>query len=208
MYTIECKSGGKNKLTQTIQNLAAAFIGESQARNRYDYYAKQAKKDGYVQLASIFEETAKQEKQHAKWFLRMLNQVLQKVGETTDEVKVDMAACVTTLSDSEKNLGSAIKGENFEWTDLYPRFADVAEKEGFPEVATRIRAIMVAEKHHEERYQKYLDQIKGKTIFKKESKIFWVCAECGYVHEGIEPPKVCPSCSHPIEYFYKQCEEY
>ena len=195
-------------MTQTIQNLAAAFIGESQARNRYDYYAKQAKKDGYVQLASIFEETAKQEKQHAKWFLRMLNQVLQKVGETADEVKVDMAVCVTTLSDSETNLGSAIKGENFEWTDLYPRFADVAEKEGFPEVATRIRAIMVAEKHHEERYQKYLNQIKGKTIFKKESKIFWVCAECGYVHEGIEPPKVCPSCSHPIEYFYKQCEEY
>jgi len=195
-------------MTQTIQNLAAAFIGESQARNRYTFYAKQAKKDGYVQLASIFAETAEHEKQHAKWFLTMLNQVLKKVGQTTDEVKVDMAACVTTLSDSEANLGSAINGENFEWTELYPRFANTAEKEGFPRVARRIRAIMVSEKHHAERYQKYLDQIKGKTVFKKESKIIWVCAECGYVHEGEEPPEVCPSCNHPIAYFYKQCEEY
>ncbi|MHA2053247.1 MAG: rubrerythrin [Candidatus Hodarchaeales archaeon] len=195
-------------MTQTIQNLAAAFIGESQARNRYTYYAEQAKKDGYVQLASIFEETANQEKQHAKWFLRMLNQVLKKVGETVDEVKVEMAACVTTFSDSSTNLGSAIKGEHYEWTDMYPGFADTAEKENFPEVAERIRAIIVAEKHHEERYQKLLDQIKGKTVFKKKTKIFWVCAECGYVHEGNEPPKVCPSCSHPMAYFYKQCEDY
>ncbi len=195
-------------MTQTIQNLAAAFIGESQARNRYTYYAKQAKKDGYVQLASIFEQTAEQEKQHAKWFLRMLNQVLKKTGKVEDEVKVDMAVCVTTFSDSSTNLKSAIKGEHYEWTDMYPGFAEIAEEEGFPEVATRIRAIMNAEKHHEERYQKYFDQIKNKTVFKKEKKIFWVCAECGYVHEGKEPPKLCPSCSHPIAYFYKQCEEY
>jgi rubrerythrin len=195
-------------MTQTIQNLAAAFIGESQARNRYTYYAKQAKKDGYVQLASIFEETANHEKQHAKWFLRMLQQVMKKVGETADDVKVEMATCVTTFADTESNLGSAIQGEHHEWTEMYKEFADTAEKEGFPDIATRIRAIMVSEKHHEERYQKYLDQIKGKTIFKKESTIFWVCAECGYVHEGEEPPDICPSCSHPKAYFYKQCEDY
>jgi len=195
-------------MSQTIQNLAAAFIGESQARNRYDYYAKKAKSDGYIQLASIFEETAEQEKQHAKWFLRMLNQVIDKAGDTTDSVRVDMVHCVKTFSDTEVNLNSAIKGEHHEWSEMYPRFAETAEKEGFPEIAARIRAIMLSEKHHEERYTKYLNQLKGKTLFKKESKVLWVCRECGYIHEGKEPPEVCPSCSHPRGYFQKKCEDY
>lgn len=195
-------------MNKTIQNLAAAYIGESQARNRYTYYAKQAKKDGYVQLAAIFEETANQEKQHAKWFLRMLNTVMKKTGEVMDDVKVEMAPVPTNLSDTQSNLNTAIGGEHHEWAVLYPEFAKVAEEEGFPEVATRIKAIMVAEKHHEERYKKYLDKIKDNTIFKRETKVFWVCAECGYIHEGNEPPAICPSCAHPIAYFSKLCEDF
>ena len=123
------------------------------------------------------------------------------------EIKVE-AVAPTTLGDTVENLKAAIAGENYENTEMYPEFADVAEKEGFPEIAARLRAIAVAEKHHEERYKKLLKELEGNTVFKKEKKVYWVCRKCGYIHEGTEPPEACPSCGHPKSYFELQSEEY
>jgi len=190
---------------ETIKNLAKAFVGESQARNRYTFYAKIAKKEGFEQIAEIFLITAENEREHAKWLLRMINDLKKKTGENVDVIE---APVPTTLGDTAENLKAAIAGENYEHTKMYPEFADVAEKEGFPEIANRLRAIAVAERHHEERYKKLLKEVEGKTVFKKEKKVYWVCRKCGYIHEGEEPPEECPSCGHPKSYFEKQCEEY
>jgi len=196
--------GGKMK--ETIKNLAKAFIGESQARNRYSFYSSIAKKEGFEQIAEIFLITAENEKEHASWLFRLINE-LQKSQGKIDEIKVE-AAVPTVLGNTKENLKAAIAGENYENTKMYPEFADIAEKEGFSEIANRIRAIAQAEKHHEERYRKILKEVEGETVFKKKEKVWWVCRECGYVHFGTEPPKKCPSCDHERKFYQIKCEEY
>ncbi len=192
---------------ETIKNLAKAFIGESQARNRYTFYAKIAQKEGFEKIAEIFLITAENEREHAKWLFRLINNLKEKSDESLEEIKIE-AVTPTTLGDTKENLKAAIQGENYEHTKMYPEFADIAEKEGFKEIAERLRAIAVAEKHHEERYKKLLQEIEENTLFKKEKSVSWICRKCGYVHEGNEPPEACPSCSHPRNYFELQCEEY
>jgi rubrerythrin len=192
---------------KTIENLAKAFIGESQARNRYTFYAKIAKKEGFEQIAEIFLVTAENEREHAKWLFRLMSELKKRSGEKMDEIKVE-AAAPTVLGNTAENLKAAIAGENYEYTQMYPGFADAAEKEGFPEIARRLRAIARAEQHHEGRYKKLLKEVEGNTVFKKEKKAYWVCRKCGYIHEGEEPPEECPSCGHPRNYFELKCEEY
>jgi len=194
-------------MQETIKNLTKAFIGESQARNRYTFYAKVAQKEGFEQVAEIFLITAENEREHAKWLFRLINELKKKTNEPLDEIVVE-ASAPTTLGNTIENLKAAIAGENYEHTKMYPEFAETAEREGFPEIAERLRAIAVAEKHHEERYQKLLKELEGNTVFKKEKKVYWVCRKCGYIHEGEEPPEKCSSCSHPKNYFELKCEEY
>jgi len=194
-------------MKNTIENLTKAFIGESQARNRYTFYAKIAKKEGFEQIADIFLLTAENEREHAKWLFRLINELKKKSNENLDEIKIE-AVAPTTLGNTAENLKAAISGENYEHTQMYPEFADSAQEEGFPEIAQRLRAIAIAEKHHEERYKKLLAEVEKNTMFKKEKKVFWICRKCGYVHEGEEPPEECPSCSHPKSYFELKCEEY
>jgi rubrerythrin len=194
-------------MSETIKNLAKAFIGESQARNRYQMYSKIAKKEGYEQIANIFLITADNEREHAKWNFRMLKQLRKKIGFEEEAIHVDAEAPLV-LDDTIANLKAAIAGENYEHTIMYPEFADIAEKEGHPKIATRLRAIGKAEVHHEERYKKLLEQVEAGTVFKKKEKVRWVCQKCGYVHEGDEPPHTCPSCSHPHNYFELVCETY
>ena len=185
-------------MKDTISNLAKAFIGESQARNRYTFYAKIAQKEGYEEIAANFETTAAQESEHAKWLLRLINQLKEK--EQFDSLQVE-AEVPTTLGTTIENLKAAIAGENYEYTSMYPDFADVAEKEGMKDIAARLRSIAVAEQNHEDRYKKFLKQLEEKTVFKKKQKVTWVCRNCGYVHEGTDAPMICPSCSHPQAFF-------
>ncbi|MHA2357389.1 MAG: rubrerythrin, partial [Candidatus Heimdallarchaeaceae archaeon] len=167
-------------MNETIKNLAKAFIGESQARSRYTMYSKVARKEGYEQIADIFLLTADNEREHAKWNFRMLQQVKKKLKLKEHEITVDAAAPIV-LDDTIANLKAAIAGEHYETTIMYPEFADIAEKEGFPKIAERLRAIGQAENHHEERYKKLLEQVEGKTVFKKDESVKWVCQKCGYV---------------------------
>jgi len=190
-------------MNQTIQNLTKAFIGESQARNRYDFYAKIAMKEGYEQIASIFLETALQEKTHAK----RLFEHIQELKNKADEIEVQ-ATAPTVYSKTEDNLKASIAGENHEHTKMYPEFAKTADKEGFTKIAARLRSIAVAEKHHEERYKKLLKNLQDKKVFKKNRKIQWICRECGYTHSGVEAPKMCPSCDHPQAFYQTKCENY
>lgn len=192
---------------ETIKNLCKAFIGESQARNRYSFYAKQAKKEGYVVIYEIFLVTAENEKEHASWLFNMIQALKEKAGEKTDEITVD-ASAPTVFGITSENLKAAITGENYEHTQMYPQFADIAEKEGFSEIADRLRAIAKAEEHHEERFSKLLKEIEGGSMFKKDEEIEWVCLECGYVHYGKEAPEKCPSCNHPRAYYQRKCEKY
>ncbi|MBZ9571966.1 rubrerythrin family protein [Patescibacteria group bacterium] len=194
-------------MKNTIENLTKAFIGESQARNRYTFYAKVAKKEGFEQIAEIFLITAENEKEHAKRLFEHINELKKKSNESLDEIKVT-AVAPTILGNTADNLKSAIAGENYEYTQMYPEFADVAEKEGFPEIAKRLMAIAIAEKHHEERYKKLLKEVEAGTVFKKEREVWWVCRECGYVHFGTEPPERCPSCDHARNFYQIKCEEY
>lgn len=194
-------------MKETIKNLAKAFIGESQARNRYTMYAKIAFKEGYDQISELFLLTAENEREHASWLMKLINQLKGKTSENLDEIKVD-AGMPTILSSTADNLKAAIAGENYEYTSMYPEFANLAEKEGLKEIADRLRAIAKAESHHEERYKKLLAEVEKKTVFKKEKKVYWLCRKCGYIHEGTEPPTKCPSCDHPTNYFQLKCEEY
>ncbi|HEC93543.1 MAG TPA: rubrerythrin family protein [Candidatus Atribacteria bacterium] len=194
-------------MMETVKNLAKAFIGESQARNRYTFYAKIAKKEGFEQIAQIFLITAENEREHAKWLFRLINELKKKNDENFDKIRVE-ADVPTILGNTRENLKSAIAGENYEHTKMYPEFANIAEKEGLPEIAKRLRAIAVAEKHHEERYKKLLKELENNTLFKKDKKVYWDCRKCGYIHEGTEPPEECPSCGHPKSYFEQACEEY
>jgi len=194
-------------VVSTIENLAKAFVGESQARNRYTFYAKIAKKEGYEQIAEIFLITAENEREHASTLFKFINELKEKTGEKLEEIKVDVAV-PTTLGSTIENLRAAIAGENYEHTRMYPEFAEVAEREGFPDIAERLRAIARAEEHHEERFKKLLKEVEVGTVFRKNREVWWVCRECGYVYYGKEPPEECPSCGHPRSYFQIKCEEY
>ena len=176
------------KGSRTEANLMAAFAGESQARNKYDYYASQAKKDGYVQIAAIFEETAKNEKEHAKMWFKLLHG--GKVPTTTT------------------NLNDAADGENFEWTDMYKKFAEEARAEGFEDIARQFEGVAAIEKEHEERYRKLLSNIEGGLVFSREGDMIWQCSNCGHIHIGKQAPEVCPVCNHPQSYFQIKAENY
>ena len=172
--------------TQTEQNLWAAFAGESQARNKYTYFASTAKKEGFEQIATIFTQTAENEKEHAKlWFKE-----LEGIGDTA------------------QNLGAAADGENYEWTDMYEGFAKTAEEEGFPVLAHRFRMVAAIEKTHEERYRALLRNVEAQEVFKKSSVKVWECRNCGHIIVGTEAPAVCPVCAHPQAYFELRCENY
>lgn len=194
-------------MDKTIKNLVKAFIGESQARNRYTFYSKIAKQEGYEQIAEIFLITAENEKEHANNLFKLINELKKKSSEKLDKIIVE-ASTPTILGSTAENLKAAIAGENYEHTQMYPEFAKVAEEEGYKEIAERLRAIAKAEEHHEERYQKLLKEVEAGTVFKKEKEVWWVCRECGYIHFGKEPPEKCPSCDHPRSYFQVKCEEY
>ena len=190
-------------MKKTLENLTKAFIGESQARNRYTFYAKIAKKEGYEQIAEIFLITADNEKEHAK----RLFEHIQELKEDTDEIKVEAAAPLV-YENTLENLKAAAAGENYEYTEMYPEFAKTAGEEGLDKIAARLKAIAKAEKHHEERYKKLIKEVEAGTVFKKEEDVWWVCRECGYAHFGKQPPQVCPSCDHPRAYYQVRCECY
>ncbi len=176
------------KGTKTEKNLQEAFAGESMARNKYTYFASKAKKDGYVQIAAIFEETAGNEKEHAKMWYKLLNG-----GK---------------VSDTATNLEDAANGENYEWTDMYDRMAKEADEEGFPEIAEKFRAVGEIEKHHEERYRKLLQNINDKVVFSRDGDVIWQCANCGHIVIGKNAPEICPVCDHPQSYFQIKAENY
>ena len=184
--------GKSIKGTQTEKNLLTSFAGESQARMRYTYFASVAKKEGYEQIAAIFTETADQEKEHAKRMFKWLEGGM---------VEITASYPAGVISTTAENLKAAAAGENEEWTADYPHFADVADEEGFPAIATMYRNIAKAEKGHEERYLALLNNIENGTVFKKEVETVWQCRNCGYIHEGTEAPEVCPACVHPQAYF-------
>ncbi len=191
---------------QTLKNLIKAFIGESQARNRYTFYAKIAKKEGYEQIAEIFLLTADQEKTHAKRLFEHI-QELKKELENNEEIKVE-ANAPTIYATTIENLKSAIKGETYETQEMYPKFAKIAEEEGLNKIATRLKAIAVAEKNHKERYEKILEQLEAGTFFNKSEERWWVCRECGYVYFGKTPPEKCPSCDHPKAFYQLKNNEF
>jgi len=180
------------KGTQTEKNLLTAFAGESQARNRYSYFASQAKKDGYVQMQGIFEETANQEKEHAKRLFKFLQ---------GGEVEISGAFPAGTIGSTLDNLKAAAGGENYEWTTMYPEFANVAREEGFPEIASVFESIAVAEKQHEKRYLDLARNIENAVVFSRSEKVVWRCRNCGYLHEGTSAPEVCPACAHAQAHF-------
>lgn len=174
----------------------ASFAGESQANMRYTYAASQAKKDGYVQIQNIFEETAKNEKEHAKRFYKFLKNSFEP-GETIEIT----GSFPVVFSKTEDNLQGAIDGEHEEASEMYPEFAEIAEKEGFPEIAKVFREVAEVEEAHERRYRKLLENIKNDRVFKKDEVVIWKCNNCGYLHEGMEAPEVCPACAHPRAHF-------
>ena len=176
------------KGSRTEANLMAAFAGESQARNKYTYYASKARKEGYEQIAAIFEETANNEKEHAKMWFKLLNG--GDIGTTSE------------------NLKAAAEGENYEWTEMYKEFAEVAKEEGFDKIAYLFEEVAKIEKNHEERYMTLLGNVNDDLVFKKGEETVWICRNCGYVYVGKEAPKVCPVCSHPQSFFEKRAQNY
>ncbi|HHD16641.1 MAG TPA: rubrerythrin family protein [Euryarchaeota archaeon] len=187
------------KGTRTEQNLLKAFAGESQAGNRYTFFAKTAKKEGFNAISNIFLETAENEREHAKLFFKHL-----EGGMVEITASYPAGVIGTTL----ENLKAAAAGENEEWSILYPEFAKVAEEEGFPEVATTFRMVAKVEVEHEARYNTLIERLEGEGFFKRESPIKWKCLNCGYIHEGTEPPEICPACKHPRAYFEPLCINY
>ena len=176
------------KNSKTYENLMTAFAGESQARNKYSYFASKAKKDGYEQIAAIFEETANNEKEHAKMWFKELNG--------------------GAVPDTKANLLAAAEGENYEWTDMYDEFAKTAEEEGFKDIAAKFRMVGEIEKHHEERYRKLLKNIDDEIVFSRDEEAIWICRNCGHIVIGKKAPKVCPVCAHPQSYFELKSENY
>ncbi len=187
------------KGTKTEKNLLTAFAGESQARNRYTYFASVAKKEGYEQIAAVFLETAEQEKEHAKRLFKFLE---------GGEVEISAAFPAGKISSTLENLKASAGGENYEYEQMYPEFAKIAEEEGFPEIAAVFRAIAVAEKYHEIRFKTLAERLERGEIFKREKPIKWRCRNCGYVHEGTEPPAKCPACAHPQAYFEEAGDDF
>jgi len=187
------------KGSQTEKNLLTAFAGESQARNRYTYFASQARKEGYEQIAAIFTETAEQEKEHAKREFKFLQ---------GGEVEIAAAFPAGVIGNTLENLKAAAAGEHYENTKMYPGFAKIADKEGFDEIAEVFRNISVAEKRHEDRYVALAKSISGGVVFKREKTVRWVCRNCGYVYEGAEAPEVCPACAHPQSYYELEAVNY
>lgn len=188
------------KGTQTEKNLLTAFSGESQARNRYTYFASKAKKDGYVQMAHIFEETADQEKEHAKRLFKFLE---------GGEVEITGSFPAGVIGSTLENLKSAAEGENYEHTTMYPEFAKTAREEGFDDIALVFEKIAVAEKQHEKRYNDLAANIEAGRVFKRDQKVTWRCRNCGYLHEGFEEaPEMCPACAHPQAHFELLGENY
>ncbi len=184
---------------RTLENLVNAFIGESVARNRYTFYAKVAKEEGYVFVAKVFLETAENEKEHAETLLELI----QKIKGDTTNIKAEVETPIV-LGDTIQNLKTAIEGETYEWEKMYPEFAKIAEEEDMNEVAGMLRAIAKAEEHHKKRFEKLLEAIESGTMFKRDESVAWICLECGYIHHGEEPPERCPSCGHARAYFVAQ----
>jgi len=193
-------------MKETIKNLAKAFIGESQARNRYRKYSSEAKKEGLIHISQVFDITAENEWEHANTFYKFIQELKKKSKENYDTITVE-AVAPTVLGTTADNLKAAMDGEHEENTVLYPNFADVAEKEGYKEMADQIRAIAQAEVHHEKRYKKLLNEVKNGTHFKKDKEVVWECIECGYLHVGKEPPEECPSCKHAKNYYKVNTED-
>ncbi|TET79594.1 MAG: rubrerythrin family protein [Candidatus Cloacimonadota bacterium] len=187
------------KGSKTEKNLLTAFAGESQARNRYTYFASKARKEGYEQIAAIFLETADNEKEHAEREFKFLQ---------GGEVEVSSSFPAGVIGDTKANLKAAAAGEHYEWTQMYPEFAKIAKEEGFVEIADVFRSIAEAEKAHEARYSAFLKNIEEGKVFKKDKVIKWKCRNCGYIHEGNEAPKECPACAHPQSYYELFCEPY
>lgn len=183
---------GDLKGTQTEKNILTAFAGESQARNRYTYFSKQARKEGFVQVSDIFEETANQEREHAKRLFKFLE---------GGEVEIVGAFPAGVIGQTVDNLKASAGGENYEWTEMYPGFAKVARDEGQEAIAMVFEAIAVAEKQHEKRYLDLAGNIMGDKVFKREESVVWRCRNCGYLHEGTEAPQMCPACAHPQAHF-------
>lgn len=190
------------KGSKTAENLLKAFAGESQARNRYTFYASTAKKEGYVQISNIFYETADNEKEHAKRFFKFLKEDYQQ-----EAIEIT-ASFPVALGTTKENLFAAANGENEEWSTLYPAFAKVAEEEGFKEISVVFSKIASVEKHHEERYRKLLANIENNKVFEKNQEIVWKCDNCGYLHTGAKAPEVCPACAHPQAYFEVLCDNF
>ncbi len=178
--------------TKTERNLLTAFAGESQARNRYTYFASKARKEGYVQIADIFAETANQEREHAKRLFKFLE---------GGEVEITAAFPAGVIGTTPENLKAAAAGENYEWTEMYPGFAKLAREEGFEKIAAVFEAISVAERQHEKRYNDLLANIEASRMFKRDKPVVWRCRNCGYLHEGTEAPQECPACAHPQAHF-------
>lgn len=186
------------KGSETLVNLMKAFAGESQARNRYNFYASIASKEGYKQIEAIFLETADNEKEHAKRFFKFALTGME--GEIPADVDIS-ATFPVAMGNTLDNLNYAANGENEEWSALYPEFARVAEVEGFKEISTVFKMIAKVEHHHEERYRKLYNNIKNGLVFKKEEQATWICRNCGYIHDGSSAPEICPACIHPQAYF-------
>jgi len=187
------------KGTETEKNLLAAFAGESQARNRYTFFASKAKKEGYEQIAAIFQETADNEKEHAEVFFKHLQGGM---------VEINASYPAGVIGTTEENLLAAAEGEKEEWGMLYPNFEKTAEEEGFPKIAESFKEISEVEERHEKRYRKLRENIQKGRVFKRDKVVKWKCRNCGYVHEGTEPPKVCPACKHPQSYYEVWTESY
>ena len=194
-------------MEKTLENLTKAFIGESQARNRYTFYSKVAKKEGFPQISELFLKTADNEREHAKWLFRLINELKKKSGKPIDSIIVE-AEAPTTLGNTVENLKSAIAGEHYENSEMYPEFAKVAEEEGYKDIAKRLRSISKAEEHHEARYIRLLEIVESGTAFEKTEEVTWICQKCAYTHQGTTPPEECPSCDHATKYFEILCEEY
>jgi rubrerythrin len=190
---------GSLKGTRTEKNLLTAFAGESQARNRYTYFASQAKKDGYEQMKFIFEETASQEKEHAKRLFKFLE---------GGEVEITAAFPAGVIGNTLDNLKASASGENYEYTEMYPEFAKVAEEEGFGEIAEVFRNIAVAEKQHEKRYNDLIANIENNRVFRREEEVVWRCRNCGFLYTGTDAPEECPACAHPRAHFELLGENY
>lgn len=175
------------KGSKTEKNLFSAFAGESQARNKYTYYASKARKEGYNQIANIFEETANNEKEHAKIWFKLLHD---------------------GIPSTQENLKDAASGENYEWTNMYATFAKEAKEEGFDKIAYLFEAVGKIEREHEERYRKLIENLENETIFEKDGEVYWICQNCGHIHKGKTAPKICPVCAHPQSYFEVRAENY